>query len=263
MDRTLPLLVVSPHFDDAVLSAFDLITRPGATVMTVFTSGPTVTTKTKWDQACGFPDSAEAMATRRREDDAAFDGIAGQRVFLGLNEGQYRDGRPLDEDVAILVDAVRSWTSEHPGCTVALPVGAGGPVTLLHRIRYKVPMHRIGLCGGSEPSSEHVWVRDRLLDALDSGTGLCLYEELPYLWVRRGDAEASRAAQRLNLTAKVTNTFVHLAAKAARIECYSSQRGVIFAPWMRLPDHLPATERTWTLEPAESEARRERMWSGH
>lgn len=238
------VLVVSPHFDDGVLSAHSLITLPTATVMTVFSAGPEVAMATEWDRACGFADSSTAMAERRREDDLAFAGLSAKRLFIGLAEGQYRNGEALDTDTPALLTAVNEWVKDHPAGIVALPVGAGGHLTLVHRVRHKIPHPRIGLPGGTSPSPEHVWVTDVLCRDLPSVVPIVVYEELPYGWVKRGNERAAQLGRSRSPFQQV-DVPIDRADKGRRVELYASQRRVIFAPWVQMPKHLPSTERIW------------------
>ena len=118
------MLVVSPHYDDALLSAFALSTQPGADVLTVFTGSPTPAVSTEWDSTCGFVDSHTAMRARVAEDDEAFAGLGADRFVLGLVESQYRSGPRHEADGDALVAFVEAWIDQHGG-TIALPVGAG------------------------------------------------------------------------------------------------------------------------------------------
>src|SRR5215510_3926275 len=77
-DRLGHALVVSPHLDDAVLSASHRI-RPGAaTVVTVFAGTPAASIGlTGWDAFTGATDSAARMLERYGEDDEAMRRLGG------------------------------------------------------------------------------------------------------------------------------------------------------------------------------------------
>src|SRR6185369_15623364 len=67
-------LIVSPHFDDAVLSCgANLLTGgPPATVLTVCGGAPAPgTPPSSWDWRCGFLDGHSAAVRRRQEDERA------------------------------------------------------------------------------------------------------------------------------------------------------------------------------------------------
>lgn len=86
--------VVSPHFDDAVLSCTELITRADrSTVVTVFSSGPTRAGQISgWDRVCGFSAGDDVMAVRAAEDVAALASLEAAPASLGFS--QYRAAVP-------------------------------------------------------------------------------------------------------------------------------------------------------------------------
>ncbi len=121
-----PLLVLSPHLDDAWLSTSALLTSPvDAEVWTVYAGRPTPPLRTEWDHRCGFPDSDATMAARIAEDEAAFvdSGVAVRH--LPLLEAAYRDGATARRQLTILERELRGWIADHSDGVVALPVGAG------------------------------------------------------------------------------------------------------------------------------------------
>jgi len=59
------LTVISPHLDDAVFGAGELIAaHPGAIVITAFAGIPSGDGLTGWDRDCGFRGSREAKIGR-------------------------------------------------------------------------------------------------------------------------------------------------------------------------------------------------------
>lgn len=91
MPDTLPrLLVVSPHFDDAVFSCGAMLAaQPGAVVYTVFSGCPSDKVTTDWDLHCGFDDAAHAMRVRSLEDDRALDVLNAVPDRGGFLDAQY------------------------------------------------------------------------------------------------------------------------------------------------------------------------------
>jgi LmbE family N-acetylglucosaminyl deacetylase len=87
--------VVSPHFDDAVLSCANLIAGvPGGTVLTVFSGGPERAGQiSAWDRLCGFSAGEDVMAARAAEDAAALSQLGASPRSLGFS--QYRAVVPL------------------------------------------------------------------------------------------------------------------------------------------------------------------------
>jgi LmbE family N-acetylglucosaminyl deacetylase len=86
--------VVSPHFDDAVLSCTELMTRADrSTVITVFSSGPKRAGQISgWDRVCGFSAGDDVMAVRAAEDAAALASLEATPTSLGFS--QYRAAVP-------------------------------------------------------------------------------------------------------------------------------------------------------------------------
>ena len=110
------VLVLSPHLDDAVLSAWcDL---PGAVVANLCTAVPPSGVVGDFDRAKGAIDGAAFMAARREEDSVALAlADVGSRIELGFLDAQYRD-RPLDPD------AIRAALP--PAERILAPAGLGG-----------------------------------------------------------------------------------------------------------------------------------------
>ncbi len=90
------VVVVSPHFDDAVFSVAGVLLAngPAATVLTVCGGAPAGGEVSEWDLECGFASGGAAAAARAAEDLRAA-GIAGVRsVHLGVTDEPYRAGFP-------------------------------------------------------------------------------------------------------------------------------------------------------------------------
>lgn len=87
------IVVVSPHFDDGVLSCWTLIDGPAeVTVLTVFTEGPDRPGfVAEWDADTGV-DSATRMKRRAEENRDALALASRQPVDLGAREGIYGGG---------------------------------------------------------------------------------------------------------------------------------------------------------------------------
>jgi len=84
-------VVISPHFDDAVLGCGDLLAAmPGCTVITVYSGVPPAgTSAPDWDRRCGFATADEAMLAREREDSEALATLQAHALRLGLMDSQY------------------------------------------------------------------------------------------------------------------------------------------------------------------------------
>jgi hypothetical protein len=91
------ILVVSPHFDDAVLSLWSVVAGPGeVAVLTVFTQGPEPGLVAEWDRDTGV-DSATRMLQRAAENRAALALADRAPLDLGLKEAIY-GGDGVDPD---------------------------------------------------------------------------------------------------------------------------------------------------------------------
>lgn len=84
-------IILSPHFDDAVLSLGGLLAQEGAdsVVATFFGGLPPQTMLTKWDITCGFKDSTDAVRGRTLEDRESLN-------FLGVANDRIRTYKHLD-----------------------------------------------------------------------------------------------------------------------------------------------------------------------
>jgi hypothetical protein len=140
------VVVVSTHLDDAVLSAWSVLSTQRARVVTVFTGGPPPGTLTNWDADSGAPDSATRMEQRRSEDAAALALAGCEFDHLGLQEAQYGAGKCPPEALAPSIVGAE---------VVYAPAGIGEP----------------------HVNREHIVVRDAVL-ALRSDAWL--YADQPY-----------------------------------------------------------------------------------
>jgi LmbE family N-acetylglucosaminyl deacetylase len=142
--------ILSPHFDDAVLSCWQLLDGPAeATVVNVFTAAPPAGTPPPWwDRATGATDPVERMRQRREEDAAAM-ALAGiPSVELGLLDDQYRHAHlPVHE------------VTERIGRAVARDAILHAP-------------------GAFDGHPDHVLVRDAALDLARAGREVMLYADL-------------------------------------------------------------------------------------
>jgi LmbE family N-acetylglucosaminyl deacetylase len=122
-----PLLVISPHLDDAVLGCSQLLSNhPGSLVATVFTASPSETiVLTEWDQGCGFKSSREAMDARRIEDLTATSILNARPYHLGFSDSQYAPLPPAGAITAALQGLLGSFGTllEASLETVCMPLG--------------------------------------------------------------------------------------------------------------------------------------------
>jgi LmbE family N-acetylglucosaminyl deacetylase len=241
-----PLLLVSPHVDDAVFSCAALVERSEPIdVLTVFAGAPDPPQQGWWDAECGFSSSAESVPARRQEEELAFAGTSHRRTYLDLLELQHVDRRP-DGDAEAIEEAIARWLSGAPEGTVALPAGAGCSQT--RAARWLRRLRRTSCSPPQHP--DHLLVRDAALRAVSRSRATpLLYEEVPYLWGGRADRPARRAATTGGWRVEPFEVGIDRRRKAERIGAYASQIPLISPPHGRLDDErtLPASERYWLL----------------
>jgi LmbE family N-acetylglucosaminyl deacetylase len=148
-----PLLVFSPHLDDAVLSLGNVIAaHPGSTVVTVLAGMPPDESRTtEWDATCGFGSAGESMRARWAEDVSALAVLGATAIHLDFLDRQY--GNAERSPIKLEVERI---LSEHPDHDLF------GPLGLIH--------------------PDHILVSNAFLDAVSSvGRIECaLYADIPY-----------------------------------------------------------------------------------
>jgi LmbE family N-acetylglucosaminyl deacetylase len=153
-----PVVVLSPHIDDAVLSTWSVLRRPGPVLVVNVCAGDPAAgaAPPPWDRLTGARDGAARMRERRAEDREAL-GLAGREpIDLPFLDRHYRSGEPLDVDA------------------IAEAIAAAAPEA-----------SELWAPGGIGAHSDHVAVRDAALRLARGGPPLWLYADLPYA-ARRG-----------------------------------------------------------------------------
>jgi LmbE family N-acetylglucosaminyl deacetylase len=123
------IVVVSPHFDDAVLGAAHLLTTyPGSTVITVLGGRPPAypAEPSDWDACGGFVAGDDVVAARRQEDAAAMEFLDATPVWLEFADHQYlaKEDRPDAAEVAPALGAALATANP---TAVFLPMGLANP----------------------------------------------------------------------------------------------------------------------------------------
>jgi LmbE family N-acetylglucosaminyl deacetylase len=144
--------VISPHLDDAVLSAWLVLAGARAVrVITCFAGAPAGSMRGRWDERTGSVSAAVALAARRAEDARALALTGSEPVHLDLLDEQYREGR--DAPLACLVQSLRDHLVD--AAEVWLPAALGA-------------------------HPDHVATRDAALAATRPGQRVRVYADLPY-----------------------------------------------------------------------------------
>ena len=154
-DAAAPVVILSPHLDDAVLNCWSVLSAPQPpTVVNVFAGIPQPGFVTRWDAICGARDSAAQMVARRAEDAQATALGGWTAVDLDLLEVEHRRGlprRPLADVDAAIVARVPAASMLYAPAGIAAHVDhhtvralagaalrAGVPVRLYAEIPYAV-----------------------------------------------------------------------------------------------------------------------------
>ena len=167
--------VISPHLDDAVLSAWGVLSdtaiplREAVTVVTQGTPGRI----TPWSTLTGFADAAAEHDARREEDRRALGELGAVPLHLGA----------MAEDPRSLREAVRRFVAsridELRNTLVLVPAAAGRQHSLMERLRRRLLRRPDPLA----PHPDHLQVRDACERELQAA-GLeswGYYADLPYL----------------------------------------------------------------------------------
>lgn len=207
-------LVLSPHFDDAVLSCGNWLEHhPGAMVATVCSGapGPGVPADPGWDALAGFSSADGAAEARRAEDVAALGRLGARQVGLGFLDGSFYKaevGRPHQRpDVG-------------PSFEDALALALGG---LVDELRPEACLVPLGLL-----HPDHVVTHRAAMRSLQARPEIpvILYLDLPY-GIAAEQAARDRidglAASGTGLTAVGDTGPPPTEAKSSAARCYRSQ----------------------------------------
>jgi LmbE family N-acetylglucosaminyl deacetylase len=163
-----PIVVLSPHLDDAVLSAWSVVTdRREVEIVNVFAGLPASRPATRYDRLAGAADSRSLMRERLSEDRDALALADRVPIALPFLDRQYRESDPATGELA------RALSRCVPAASA---------------------LHAPGAIGGHP---DHVITRDLALDlGRRVGLPVTLYAELPYAvrfgwphWVTGAEAD--------------------------------------------------------------------------
>lgn len=120
------VLVLSPHLDDALFSAFELLAETKAEVWTVFAGSPEPGKVTAWDVSQGFETGHDLVRARLEEDRNAFARFAGKVHQLSFLERAYTNPAQRENDLYHLAQMVNEWVeSQLQHVYIFVPAGAG------------------------------------------------------------------------------------------------------------------------------------------
>jgi LmbE family N-acetylglucosaminyl deacetylase len=151
------IAVFSPHFDDAVLGASDLLgSYPGSTVVTVVAGWPAKYPDevTDWDACGGFVTGDDVVAARREEDIAALAVLDAEHLWLDVADHQYLDKSDW-ETADQVAPRVKKAIEQLEPTAVFLPMGIANPDHVLTHDAGIVARSQLLEEGG--PLSEIVW----------------------------------------------------------------------------------------------------------
>ncbi|MBK0377240.1 PIG-L deacetylase family protein [Streptomyces californicus] len=235
------VIVVSPHFDDGVLSLGGLLYRLGrrATLVTVFGGAPVgAVDASDWDRRCGFDDPQSAVRTRQREDATACRLLGIGRLALSHPDNPYD---PPDAELDHLTDFLTSHAARESTLLVCAGIG----------------------------NEDHARVRDAVVAVRTAADGpsIWLYADLPYAasyrdWGTPGFTAGIREREKLlfdPLEARFRLSPEHWTeldaaqwqAKRDAVLAYASQLaplGRTHGAFLSLPGPL-GQELIWRLEP--------------
>ena len=192
------ILLVSPHFDDAILSAGQFMAeRPDCEVVTIFAGFPPEPENvfTPYDEKCGFKNAEDAVAERQRENDRATSLLRATKIDLGFPDGQYGI-KVTQEDIS---NRLQKMVDKNIYEAIYAPLGLGHP--------------------------DHIKVTNAVL-SLETDLPITLWEDLPLRVV-----EPELVADRINQLgmrykpSRIVSEKSRMADKIRALMCYSSQVG--------------------------------------
>jgi LmbE family N-acetylglucosaminyl deacetylase len=198
LNDTGPLLVISPHLDDAVLSCGQLIkAKPGATIMTILAGFPSGAHAGWSGQTTGLPMARDANLMRREEDRCATHVLGAQTVWIDIHAQEY--GPDASERLLAIREAIDSAVATTEARSVFVPLGVTHP--------------------------DHVIVSDAaLLAVVASSLESYVYMDMPYGQARPGEVRRRlrRIARKFQIDL-VAPFAGDLQSKSEAVNAYSSQ----------------------------------------
>lgn len=123
------VLLISPHYDDAVLSAGQFMAgRPDTEVLTLFNwRGTSASVQTTYDAKCGFDNADDAVHARQRENNEALALLQATSLELNLPDSQYDNSGQSDEYIVNRILELVLVDEEHEYEFMLAPLGLAHP----------------------------------------------------------------------------------------------------------------------------------------
>ncbi len=143
------ILLISPHFDDAVLSAGQFMAdRPDADVVTVFAGIPVSpdNVQTPYDLKCGFDNARDAVGVRTRENDSALAFLDARPINLEFPDSQYDNGLVNGVHIDQITEKLQEIVDKGKYEFIMAPLGLGHPdhikvTDAVVRLKTKCPVY--------------------------------------------------------------------------------------------------------------------------
>jgi LmbE family N-acetylglucosaminyl deacetylase len=222
-----PVLIISPHLDDAVLSCGQLInSRPGTLVTTVLAGFPPGAHAGWSAQTTGLPVAEDANSMRRDEDQRATNALGARTEWIDFPAQEYGPNSSPSERILSIQQSIAAAVATSESDSIFLPLGLTHP--------------------------DHIVVSDAALLAVHSAkVDSYVYMEMPY-----GQARPGRVRSRLRRIAREFNIepltpFVgDVQKKAEAVNAYSSQIETLQKGFGRHFGRVfTDPERYWRLRP--------------
>jgi LmbE family N-acetylglucosaminyl deacetylase len=200
LSNTGPVLVISPHMDDAVLSCGQLIkSRRGTTILTILAGFPPGEHAGWSGRTTGLPVARDANLKRREEDELASRALGSRTAWVDIPAQEYGPPTSQSEVKQGIEEAIATAVATTENRSVFVPLGITHP--------------------------DHIAVGDAALHVLHaSKVELYVYMDMPYGQARPG--EVRRRLRHIGRTFELDRLrpFVgDLESKAEAVNAYSSQ----------------------------------------
>jgi LmbE family N-acetylglucosaminyl deacetylase len=197
---TSPVLVISPHLDDAVFSCGQLIkSRPDTTVVTVLAGFPAGAHSGWSGRTTGLPTAEDANLKRREEDQNATRTLGAQAIWIDIQAQEYGPAAFPSERLQSIYEAIESAVATTQARSIFVPLGVTHP--------------------------DHIIVSDAALLAMaNSNLELYAYMDMPYGQARPG--QVRRRVRHIGRTFQVDRLAPFtgdLQTKAEAVNAYASQ----------------------------------------